>query len=179
MEIWKAVKDHEGKYEVSSLGRVKRLARVIEDSLGRKRPIQSKILVPFMLNSGYQAVKLGDKHYLIHRLVAGAFIPNPDGKPQVNHKDENKLNNHADNLEWMTKKENEHYGTAIQRRAEKQSKKVYQYSPDGKLVKVWKSTVECKNNGFNRTGIWFCCTGKHTLHKGYRWSYEPLQGDIS
>lgn len=173
MEIWKPIPNYEKKYAVSNMGRIKRISRIVKDSLGRERPIEEKILQTFMLNSGYQAVKLGKKHNLVHRLVASAFIQNPENKPQVNHKDENKLNNCAENLEWMTKKENEHYGTAIQRRAEKQSRKVYQYTLDGRLVKVWNSTMECKRHGFDRAGIWFCCTGKRSQHKGYRWSYEP------
>ena len=172
-EEWKEIKGYEGIYEVSSFGRIRSVPRVGKDTLGREKAVEGKILSPFMLNSGYKGIRLRHKSFLVHRLVAEAFIPNPEAKPQVNHKDENKLNNYAENLEWMTKHENEHYGTAIQRRAEKQSKKVYQYSLDGKLVRIWNSTVECKKNGFNRTAIWFCCTGKHTQHKGYKWSYGP------
>ncbi len=172
-EEWKGIRGYEGIYEVSSFGRIRSVSRIEKDSLGREKPVTGKILSPYILNSGYKGIRLRNKSFLVHRIVALAFVPNPEGKPQVNHKDENKLNNCANNLEWLTKHENEHYGTAIQRRAANQSKKVYQYSLEGKLVKIWKSTVECKKNGFNRTAIWFCCTGKHSQHKGYKWSYEP------
>jgi hypothetical protein len=172
-EIWKPIPGFNGHYEASNMGRIKAVARVVKDSLGRERPIKEKILSPFILNSGYQGISIQNKNYLVHRLVASAFIPNPERKAQVNHKDENKLNNRLENLEWMTRRENEHYGTAIQRRAEKQSRKVYQYTLDGRLVKVWKSTLECEKHGFSRAGIWFCNNGKHTQHKGYKWSYAP------
>ena len=173
MEVWKPIPGFDGHYEASNHGRIKAVSRIVKDSLGRERPLAEKILSPFILNSGYQGITVKNKNYLVHRLVASAFIPNPENKSQVNHKDENKLNNCVENLEWMTREENEHYGTAIQRRVEKQGRKVYQYTLDGQLVKVWSSTMECKRQGFNRTAIWFCCTGKHSQHKGYRWSYEP------
>ncbi len=172
-EMWRAIKGYEGIYEVSSQGRIRSVSRIIRDSLGREKEKEGKILSPYILNSGYKGIRFRGKSFLVHRLVAEAFIPNPEGKPQVNHKDENKINNNSDNLEWMTKQENDHYGTAIKRRAEKQSKKVYQYSLDGKLLKIWKSTNECKKAGYNRTGIWFCCKGMHSQHKGYKWSYDP------
>ena len=173
MEVWKAIPGFNGHYEASNQGRIKAVSRLITDSLGRSRTVKEKILSPFVLNSGYQGISIQNKNYLVHRLVASAFIPNHEGKPQVNHKDENKLNNRIENLEWMTREENEHYGTAIQRRAEKQSRKVYQYTIDGQLMKVWSSTLECERHGFNRAGIWFCCVGRHNQHKGYKWSYYP------
>lgn len=173
-EEWRAIEGFEGCYEVSNLGRIRSVDRITVDTQGRKKFINGKILSPFILNSGYKGIRFRHKSFLVHRLVASAFIDNPERKAQVNHKDENKLNNRADNLEWLTKYENDHYGTGIQRRAEKQSKKVYQYSLEGKLLKVWESTVSCKLAGYNRTSIWFCCTGKHKQHKGYRWSYEIM-----
>ena len=102
MEIWKQVHNYENRYAVSNYGRVKSL----------KKPHRSyeKILKP-MLQCGYHTVDLGDgvkiKRFLVHRLVCTAFWENKENKPQVNHKDGNKLNNNADNLEWNTRSENQ------------------------------------------------------------------------
>ena len=95
-EIWKPVPGYEGRYEVSSLGRFKTLVR-------NSRGIT--ILTPY-LKDGYLYICFSDKKYRTHRLVAAAFTPNPDNKPDVNHIDGNKTNNTASNLEWVTPKEN-------------------------------------------------------------------------
>ena len=105
-EIWKSIEGFEGYYEVSSYGRVRSLSRQLT-----KRKLNGRIL-KFGLSGGrmgrkYPTVQLGRKnHALIHRLVAKAFVPNPKAKREVNHKDGDKLNNHYDNLEWCTRKEN-------------------------------------------------------------------------
>jgi len=109
-EVWKDIEGYEGLYEVSNLGRVKSLSRI--DSLGRK--YKEKMLR--QSNSrGYLHTSLSkdnnSKSYQTHRLVALTFIPNPENKPQVNHMDENKTNNRVDNLNWMTSKENNDWGT--------------------------------------------------------------------
>lgn len=106
-EIWLPVSGYEGLYEVSNLGRVRSLFRY------------KKVLHPSNTN-GYATVELwkdkARKRIGVHRLVALAFVSNPSGKPFVNHKDETRNNNNADNLEWVTHIENCNYGTAIQRR---------------------------------------------------------------
>ena len=115
MEEWKDIKGYEGIYQISNKGRVKSLNRI--DSRGRKR--NEKILSPTPINGGYLHLNLykngKKKPYLIHRLVAEAFLPNPDNLPVVNHKDENKLNNNVENLEWCSVEYNNKYGTRQER----------------------------------------------------------------
>ena len=116
IEEWRPIEGYEGLYEVSSYGRVRSLDRFIVDSLGHKRFYKGKVLSPIKDKNGYLSVKLqeGNKHN-IHRLVAEAFLPNPDNLPQVNHKNEVKSDNCVDNLEWCDQAYNNLYGTRLER----------------------------------------------------------------
>ena len=183
-ELWKDIKGFEGLYQVSTWARVRSLDRWVVYKNGRKYFYKGKvlkrrkILKPVCGKDGYLRVHLfkdGKRtNFLLHRLVAKAFIPNPDNLPLVNHKDEVKDNNYPYNLEWCTDEYNQHYGTAIKRRAEKHSKKVYQYDKDYNLIKIWYSAAEAGRNGFLRSHVNACCLGKYKTHKGYIWSYEEL-----
>ena len=123
MEEWKSIPGYEGLYEVSSYGRVKSL----EISYIRKNGIMDQksemILSPKNNGTGYFTVCLYKnkihKYYLIHRLVAEAFLPNPDNLPEVNHKDEDKSNNRVDNLEWCDRKYNLNYKGVLKRRSQR------------------------------------------------------------
>lgn len=105
-EKWKDIKGYEGLYQVSDLGRVRSLDR--EDRLGRFK--LGKIKAPCDNGRGYLCVNLKkdskQKNKSVHRLVAEAFLPNPDNLPEINHKDGNKANNQVSNLEWCTRSEN-------------------------------------------------------------------------
>lgn len=115
IEKFKPIQGYVGIYEISNMGRVKSLSRVVERKDGNTRVTEDRIILPFITKCGYHQIALTNKdgvrkkHY-IHRLVANAFIENPDKLPIINHKDENKLNNRVDNLEWCSAYYNLRYG---------------------------------------------------------------------
>lgn len=163
-EIWKDIEGYEGLYQVSNLGRVK--------SLRRNIILKSKIE-----RNGYERVILSannnTKGYSVHRLVATAFISNPNNYPIVNHKDENRANNCVNNLEWCTQKHNVNYGTGIAKRVKSQSKKVLQFNPDGTFVKEWESTMEIGRAMNKSQGhIVQVCNGQRKTAYGYLWKYK-------
>ena len=151
-EIWKPVVGYERFYEVSNLGRVKSNDREWVGSRGGIIHKKGRILNPKPTLQGRMVVQLWDKQKcfqtFVHRLVAQAFIPNPDNLPQVNHKDENPLNNCVENLEWCTAKYNTNYGTCIKRRSEKQKgvprpsayKKIFIYR-NNELIKECEGAI--------------------------------------
>lgn len=181
-EIWKDIEGYEGIYQVSNYGRVKGLERVVSNFTGRMI-VPSRILKPQANHKGYLTVHLSqgaknNKRIPIHRLVAIAFIPNPDNLPQVNHKNEDKLDNCVDNLEWCTNLYNSRYGTRPQRLGMKArngacSKTVAQYSKDGKcLVAIYPSVNEVDRMlGFDFRNIGACCRGEKKSAYGYTWKY--------
>ena len=116
-EKWKAIEGYEGAYEVSNFGNVRSVDRDIVYSNGRVVSYKGNTKKQTVDKYGYAYVGLysNQKHKqgMTHRLVAKAFIPNIDNKPQVNHIDGNKLNNHVDNLEWATSQENMEHAVKI------------------------------------------------------------------
>ena len=179
-EIWKDIKDYEGLYQVSNFGRVKSLARRVRSG-NANRTLKETILKPNKKETGYLEVGLYKnqkfKSYLVHRLVAIAFISNPNNYPEVNHKHEfEKQDNNIDNLEWATRKENANYGTRNERHRKALCVPVYQYTLDKKLVRVWDSMADCnKEKGFSTGNISQCCKGIRKKHKNFIWSYELLK----
>ena len=166
MEHWKAIAGYEGLYEVSDMGRVKSLW------YGKDR-----ILKPGKSGMGYLKVglcKAGNlKQLLVHRLVAEAFIPNPNNLETVNHKDEDKTNNEISNLEWMSMKDNINYGTHNKRVAESLSNQVQMFDKKtGELLGTFPSTHEAKRvTGIAQQNISSCCNGKKKSAGGYVWRY--------
>lgn len=171
-EEWRDVVGYEGLYQVSSEGRIKSL-----------KWNKERILKPGIDRYGYLLVTLyagGKRKKLkVHRLVCQAFHDNPDNKPCVNHIDENKTNNAANNLEWCTYEENNNHGTRNARSAETKSKPVAQYALDGELIKIWVSAREAqKQAGFSYKHISNVATGKHKTHKGFIWRYVERKEKI-
>lgn len=121
IEVWKDIKGYENLYQVSNFGNVRSLDKSIVRKNGEKLTVHGKVLKP-MISKGYYYVRLNNcgvwKDEQVHRLVAGAFISNPNNLPEVNHIDEDKTNNYIDNLEWCSRKYNINYGS----RSEKFSK---------------------------------------------------------
>lgn len=109
-EVWKDIEGYEGLYQVSTCGNIKSLAKPRKNGNGRSYIQKEKLLKQTFTSTGYKKVELYKdgkrKGFKVHRLVAIAFIPNPDNKPEVNHIDGNKINNNIDNLEWVTSSEN-------------------------------------------------------------------------
>ena len=167
-ERWKDIRGYEGLYQVSNYGRVRSLERRVNWK-NTTRLIKEKILNPLVSNNRLYARLCNGVQidFEIHRLVAEAFIPNPNGYDVVHHIDHNPHNNRVENLRWMNKGEHTAMHTI-----ENLSKKVYQYTLDGKLVKIWKSTNECGRNGFNQARVSLCCLGKGKTHKGFKWNYK-------
>lgn len=165
-EIWKEIKDYEGLYQVSSFGKIK--------SLPRNTTIKKiRILKPSIDKDGYYRVPLSKngiiKNYFVHRLVAEAFIPNPNNYPVINHKDENKQNNNSNNLEFCTIKYNTNYNGANIKRGLKQRKPIYQIK-DGVIIKKWdSSTTASKELNINRGNIISCLNSKKKSAGGYQW----------
>ena len=192
IEIWKtAVYDgeiYEGLYRVSNWGRIL--------SLNYRNTRKADLMTPFENEKGYYQVNLrknGEtKLCKVHRLVAETFLPNLEGKPQVNHKiegDEGKkinmvifnedgtIDKERTTLEWVTSKENNNYGTRNERIAKTmtngiRSKPVLQFTLDGEFVREYPSVSECERNGFNRSAVCLCCNGKLPHYKGYIWKYK-------
>ena len=178
-EIWKPAKGYEGLYEVSNLGRVKSLARTCKGRGNGRKPIRERILCLEVSNNGYIRVRLSmdrhTKHCLVHRLVAEAFTPNPNNLPQVNHKNEDRADNRAENLEWCTGKYNVNYGECIVKIKKNQPHKrgVCQYDKDFVLIAEFQSLHEAgKINGILWQDIRNCCCGRQNTAFGYIWKFK-------
>ena len=168
-EIWKDVPGYEGRYEVSNFGNVR--------SMCYNHTGQTNVLKPRKNRTGYLQVNLykdgQKKTFKVHRLVAKAFVPNPLNLPQINHINECKLNNRADNLEWCDCRYNQNYGTRNDRIAKAQSRPVIQFDKSGDIVKEWPSLMEVeRQTGWYSGHISRCCHGKLKTAYNHIWRYS-------
>ena len=171
-EIWKDIKGYESLYRVSNLGRVKSLERKRKTKNNNMAIVKERILKHKIDKYGYCSVSLSKEgklyYYTVHRLVAQAFIPNPNNLPQVNHKDENKLNNCVDNLEWCTNKYNSRFSNSIP---------ILQFDLQGNFIKEWECITDASTSlNIDRKTI--CAICKHKKHyytaKGFTFQYKYL-----
>lgn len=185
IEIWKDIEGYEGMYQVSNIGRVRALDRVKPNSGGQ---IAKGHILPQSDNGhGYRFVSLWKfnkgRRFYVHRLVASAFIPNPNNFPIINHKDENKSNNRYENLEWCTQKYNINYGNHMKRLKESyiangNNRPIDVYDKNGAFLKTFDCSNEvCKELGVHRRGLYLVCQGVAKSYKGYRFAFhgEPLK----
>ena len=184
VEKWVNIENHP-RYFISNFGRVfsKKSNKVMKNRVVSK--------------NGYQQITLDNSQLLVHRLVAQAFIPNPNNLPCVNHKDENPGNNDFRNLEWCTYKYNSNYGTnpsrhskkildrynndpdwksdCIKRLAEIQKKKrkrVVQLDKFNNYLKTYESSYATEKDGHLSVHVCDCANGKRKTHHGYKWIWE-------
>ena len=182
VEVWKDIEGYEGLYQVSDLGRVRSLDRVVRGANAYSTDytirLKGRILNKGTALNGYQFVVLSKegkhKHATVHRLVAEAFIPNPDNLPEINHKDENKANNVVSNLEWCDRSYNVNYGTSLEKRSRKCFKCIEQLTLDGQHVAYYESVAELvrqSNGKYKANNIYMAARGDNESSYGYRWRY--------
>ena len=164
-EVWKIMKEH-SNYEVSNLGKIKNKTT---DRI-RKTSINNKGYEQFIVY-----IDKKPKTFYVHRVVANNFLENFNNLPEVNHKDENKLNNCVDNLEWCDGCYNLHYGTRIERITSKKKPffiKIVQKDKNKNIIKIWENINEIVcNTNYHRSNIYKCCQGKLKTAYGYVWDY--------
>ena len=169
-KLWKEIPDTGGKYLISTDGKVMAISRRVK--FGNVfRWTKTNIRTARKKENGYLELEILGKHHYIHRLVAEAFIPNPDNLPCINHKDENKENNSVENLEWCDYSYNANYGTRTKRAKEKQfgDRFVVINLDTGEVYKTPKDASRA--TGIHNDSISRVCKGKSKTAGGYRWRY--------
>lgn len=198
-EIWKPVVGYEGNYEVSSIGRVR--------SIRWRGGYKTHLIFHDLKESGYVEVLLVKnkemRYRRVHQLVAEAFIPNPDGKPQIDHIDGDRSNNRVENLRWCTQVENMNNPITLRRKAVSQvepakekwrigcfdmvKKPILQYSLEGELISEWESSAaaarailgDTKEKGRSAGRITRCCRGEARRAHGYIWVFKGNEDTVN
>jgi hypothetical protein len=180
MEIWKDIKGYEGLYQVSNYGRIKSFPR-------KGTHINTEHILSINKDhKGYLMVTLTKKckrkTYKVHRLVAEAFISNPNNLPQVDHIDDNKENIKVENLQWITNADNMKKAwktgarslekTYKRGKENSRSKKIVQIDLNGNFIKQWYCIMDIERElGYNNKNICACCRKKRPTAYGYKWEY--------
>lgn len=168
MQIWKDIEGYKGHYQISNYGNVRSLKK-------------DAFLMKGGYLKGYKIISLWKngtgKMFRVHRLVAAAFIPNPENKPCIDHIDGDRTNNHADNLRWVTAKENSNNYNAPNtykgKKINKGGKAVLQYDLEGNFIKEWVTTMEIQRQlNYHRSNISNCCNGLVKTAYNYIWRYK-------
>lgn len=168
MGIWIDIVGYEGFYQINEEGTIKSLDHIRKNGKNGKYLQKGKILKWRINPSGYKVLRLSKngkvRNEFVHVLVARTFLPNPNNLPQVNHKDENKLNCNVSNLEWCSNKYNQIYSFG---------KKVKRKDTN----KIYNSLSSVEEDGFIWQLVRKCCIGKQKKHKGVEWEYvDTLSG---
>ena len=188
-EIWKDIEGYEGLYQVSNLGRVRSVDRIILRS-STPQFSKGKNISQQPLNSGYMVVSLWNKKkrkaFTVHRLVANAFLPLQQGKDEVDHINGIRTDNRVNNLRWCNRKENVNFPIArskylssnkeriehIRMAKAKHSLKLVQLTLDGTIIKEWNSVKQAsKSLGIQENNVYAVCIGKRKSTGGYKWKY--------
>lgn len=174
-EIWKDVQGFEGRYQVSNMGRVRSLDRTIIDKAGRAHHTRGMILKDSLNDHGYYRASLSDghrhyTHYEVHRLVALHFVPGYKEGLVVNHKNEIKTDNRAENLEWCTYQYNLNYSDVVAWKR----KPVYQYDLDGNFIQKHKCCADAEKiiEAYQGAMVHVMYESKAGMWRGYLWSFE-------
>lgn len=196
VEEWKTIPCFQGLYEASNLGRIRSIDRVVRRNGLTSKSLKGKILSPNTQKNGYKVVALSKQgktqSFRVHRLVALAWLPNPDNLTEVNHLNENKADNSVANLSWVSHRENANYGTRIRRCISNRdqsgvrngmfgkigglnpnAKEVIKLSMDGDFIAEYPSLLEAsKSANCTRASIRNNIKGRTKHCGGYKWMYK-------
>lgn len=186
-ELWKPIDGYEGYYEVSNLGVIRSVEHYVTRKNGVSFFCRQQIILPFKDRKGYLEVILykggRSKHIKVHRAVALAFIPQIQGKAEINHKDENKENNSVPNLEWCDHLSNIRYGTGIERGRTNRTPKIRKtvgkpilmIDLNGNIVKRYECISDVCLDHISSSHVTECCKGKRKMYKQHYWKFENGQ----